>query len=163
RRLMPFSRRRWPDRRAGSVRQPLVWAPVTGWCPRSPASARRTRWTFWLGLLSRWTFCFRREVIGNVLTKALTQPALTGSFGPARAAETRVHVGPESLPALAFLLWQAGQGVPATDAGEVAVGQPVLHLLPGTNFGLRVAAVGRPAPPGEVLAEPGEGLPAPEG
>ena len=51
------------------------------------------------------------------------------SFGLARAAEQRVHVGPELLPLLAFLVRQPGEAVPGADARKVAVGLTVPHGL----------------------------------
>src|SRR5262249_4450293 len=85
------------------------------------------------------------------------------SFGLARAAEQRVHIGPELLPLLAFLVRQRGEAVPGADAGKVAVDLPVPQLLPDPGVGRCVAALERFVPPGEVLAEPFEGLAAPEG
>ena len=52
------------------------------------------------------------------------------SFGLARAAEQRVHVGPEPLPLYAFLVRQPREGVPGVDARKVAVGLTVPHGLP---------------------------------
>src|SRR5215470_9173857 len=85
------------------------------------------------------------------------------SFGLAHAAEQRVHVGPEPLPLLAFLLRQPREGVRGADAGEVAVGLPVPQPLPGLSVGPRVTVAERLAPPTQVLSKPVEGLSAPEG
>jgi two-component system nitrogen regulation response regulator GlnG len=85
------------------------------------------------------------------------------SFGLAHASEQRVHVGPEPLPLLAFLVRQPGEGVLAADAGQVAFDLPAPHPPPHLGFRLRGALVERLAPPGQVLAEPFEGLAAPEG
>ena len=52
------------------------------------------------------------------------------SFGLARAAEQRVHVGPEPLPLYAFLVRQPREGIPGVDARKVAVGLTVPHGLP---------------------------------
>src|SRR6516164_4455485 len=85
------------------------------------------------------------------------------SFGLAHAAEHCAHVRPETLPLLAFLLRQPGEGVLGADAGKVAVDLPLPQLVPDLGDGRCVAALERSVPPGEVLAEPFEGLAAPEG
>src|SRR5262249_43568247 len=73
------------------------------------------------------------------------------------------HVRPETLPLLAFLLREPGEGIFVADAGKVAVDLPVPQLLPDLGVGRCVPALEHLVPPGEVLAEPFEGLAAPEG
>src|SRR6516164_7534884 len=85
------------------------------------------------------------------------------SFGLAHAAEQCFHGRPETLPLLAFLLGQPGEGVLCADAGKVVVDLPMPQLLPDLGLGHCVAALDLFFPPGEVLAEPFEGLAAPEG
>src|SRR6516164_5485002 len=83
--------------------------------------------------------------------------------GLARASDQRVHLGPETLPLLALLGRNAGEGIVAADPREVAVAPPVLHLRPDLGPGLPLSPVERLAPPGEVLPEPFAGLAAPAG
>src|SRR5262249_43867347 len=79
------------------------------------------------------------------------------SFGLAHTAEQRVHVGPEPFPLLSFLNREPGKGVLAADAAEAGIGLPLPQALVELSVGRRLA------PPGKVLAEPLEGLPAPAG
>src|SRR4051812_27473400 len=88
------------------------------------------------------------------------KPCGKNSFGHAHAPEQPVHVGPEPLPPLTFLVRQPGECVPAADAGQVSIAPPDLQPLPDPGVGLRIAGVEPLAAPGEVLAEPVEGLPA---
>src|SRR5262245_47230008 len=82
-------------------------------------------------------------------------------IGLARASDQRVHLGPETLPLLALLGRNAGEGIIAADPRKVAVAPPVLHLAPDQGPGLCVAILERLAPPGEIQAQPFQGLPAP--
>src|SRR5262249_32898597 len=86
-----------------------------------------------------------------------------GSFGPAHPTEQRVHLGPEPLPLLAFLVRQTGESVPGADAGQGGSALRELGPLPGGKAHLRRALLGLAGPPGEVFAEPVERLPAPAG
>src|SRR5262249_8129489 len=71
------------------------------------------------------------------------------------------HLGPETLPLLALLGRNAGEGIIAADPREVDVVSPVLHLAPDGSPGLCLATLECLAPPGEVQAQPLQGLPAP--
>src|SRR6516164_7572994 len=82
--------------------------------------------------------------------------------GLARASDQRVHIGPETLPLLALLGRNAGEGTVVADPREVANAPPVLHPRPDLGPGLLpLTPVERLAPPREVQAQPNQGLPAP--
>src|SRR5579862_6891193 len=84
-------------------------------------------------------------------------------LGQAHSPQQLVHVGPEPLPLLPFFIWQPGEGVLGMDAGKVEIVQPGLQPLTNAGAELAVAVVELRATPGEVLAEPFEGLPAEQG
>ena len=70
---------------------------------------------------------------------------------------------PQRKAFLAFVRRQCFERPRFAQPGKVAVGLPELHPPSDISLGLRVALVERLAPPGEVLAEPFAGLPAPAG
>ena len=81
----------------------------------------------------------------------------------AQATEQCVHVGPQAISLLTFLVRQSGESVFGVNAGQVRIAPRILQALPDPGVGLRIAVVEPLATPGEVLAEPVQGLPAQEG
>src|SRR6516164_9637137 len=81
--------------------------------------------------------------------------------GLARASDQRVHLGPETLPLLALLGRNAGEGIVVADPREVANAPPLLHPRSDLGPGLPLTPVERLATPGEVQAQPLQRLQAP--
>src|SRR5262249_2278462 len=70
-------------------------------------------------------------------------------------------VAPERAGLLAFVRGQLVQRARLAQPRQVVVGLPVPQPLQDLHVGLPVSIVERPAPPGEVLPEPVDRLPAP--
>src|SRR5262249_36923112 len=74
-----------------------------------------------------------------------------------------LDAAPEILPLLAFGFRQFGEAGLLSDCGEEGVSLPLPQPLRDDGFGLGVAFLRLPAPPGQVGAEPGQGLLPPGG
>jgi hypothetical protein len=101
-------------------------------------------------------------ILLGVRPRESRNPRGKNSFGHAHEPEQRIHVGPEPLPQLTFLVRQPGECVLGADAGQVRLAAPRSQPLPDLGVGLRIAVVQPLAAPGEVGAEPVEGLLAQE-